>query len=93
MRSGRRWRTFLQFLAKAALIEFGHQRALQLIALVQEGHAEGKADIAEDLAFSAQVITVRGLITVDRSPLMKALRVMSASRTMLETVLPAIASL
>ncbi|MNT99426.1 hypothetical protein D3C72_2422660 [compost metagenome] len=36
--------------------------------------------------FSAQVITVRGLITVDRSPLMKAERVRSASRTMLEMI-------
>ena len=35
-------------------------------------------------AFSAQVMTVRGLITVERSPLMKALRVMSATRTMEE---------
>ena len=38
-------------------------------------------------AFSAQVMTVRGLITVDRSPLMKAERVRSATRTMLETIL------
>jgi hypothetical protein len=53
-----------QLLAEAALVELGHQRLFQLVALVQEGHAEGEADIAEDLAFSAQVITVRGLITV-----------------------------
>ncbi len=33
-------------------------------------------------AFWAQVITVRGLITVEMSPFMKALRVMSATRTM-----------
>jgi len=33
-------------------------------------------------AFWAQVITVRGLMTVDMSPFMKALRVMSATRTM-----------
>ena len=32
-------------------------------------------------AFWAQVITVRGLITVEMSPFMKALRVMSATRT------------
>ena len=37
-------------------------------------------------AFSAQVMTVRGLITVDRSPLMKAERVMSATRTILVTM-------
>ena len=37
-------------------------------------------------AFSAQVITVRGLMTVDRSPLMKAERVMSATRTILLTM-------
>ena len=37
-------------------------------------------------AFSAQVITVRGLITVEISPFMKELRVMSATRTMDEMV-------
>ncbi|CKY64179.1 Uncharacterised protein [Mycobacterium tuberculosis] len=37
-------------------------------------------------AFSAQVMTVRGDITVDRSPLAKALRVRSARRTILLTV-------
>ena len=37
-------------------------------------------------AFCDQVITVRGLITVDRSPFMKALRVRSATRTILETM-------
>ena len=37
-------------------------------------------------AFSAQVITVRGLITVERSPFMKALRVRSATRTILLTM-------
>ena len=35
--------------AEAALIEFGHHRALQFVALVEEGDAEGKADIAEDV--------------------------------------------
>ncbi len=38
-------------------------------------------------AFSAQVITVRGLITVDTSPLMNPERVSSASATMALTVL------
>ena len=38
-------------------------------------------------AFWAQVITVRGLITVEMSPPMKPERVMSATRTMLATVL------
>jgi len=37
-------------------------------------------------AFSAHVITVRGDITTDRSPLMKPLRVRSATATMLEIV-------
>src|SRR2546429_147401 len=37
-------------------------------------------------AFSAQVITVRGLITVEISPFMKALRVRSATRTILLTM-------
>src|SRR5712672_4752151 len=36
---------------------------------------------AKIAAFSAQVMTVRGLITVEMSPFMKALRVMSATRT------------
>src|SRR5580704_13677546 len=37
-----------QFLTKAALIEFGDQRPLQLVAFVDEGQPESKADIAED---------------------------------------------
>ena len=37
--------------------------------------------------FCAQLMTVRGLMTVDRSPAMKALRVRSATRTMLAMVL------
>ncbi len=36
-------------------------------------------------AFSDQVITVRGLITVEMSPLMNPARVRSASATMLST--------
>ena len=39
------------------------------------------------LAFCAQVMTVRGLITVEMSPLMKPARVRSARRTMDATVL------
>ena len=34
--------------AKAALVELRHDRPLQLIAFVQEGEPEGKADIVED---------------------------------------------
>src|SRR5690606_7453376 len=34
---------------EAALIVLGHRRALDLVALVEEGQAEGEADIAEDL--------------------------------------------
>ncbi len=34
------------------------------------------------MAFWAQVMTVRGDMTVEMSPFMKALRVMSATRTM-----------
>jgi len=37
-------------------------------------------------AFSAQASTVRGLITVERSPFMKAARVRSATVTMRLTV-------
>src|SRR5215467_4491254 len=38
-----------QLLAHTALEEFRHQRPLELVAFVDEGDAEGKADIAEDL--------------------------------------------
>src|SRR6185312_6466419 len=41
-------RRFRQIGAEGALVEFRHCRALQLIALVQERHPEGEADIAED---------------------------------------------
>jgi hypothetical protein len=37
---------FGQFLAEAALVELGHQRALQIVALVEEGQPEGEAHIA-----------------------------------------------
>src|SRR5689334_6887679 len=40
---------FRQLLAEAALVELGHHTALQLVALVEEGEAEGKAHVAEDL--------------------------------------------
>src|SRR5690606_11265661 len=42
-------RAFRQVLAEGALIELGHHRPLQLVALVQEGQPESHADIAEDL--------------------------------------------
>src|SRR5664279_3051939 len=42
-------RTLRQFDAEAALIELGDDRPLQLIALVEEGEPEGKADIVENL--------------------------------------------
>ena len=42
-------RGFRQLRIEAALIEFGDQRPFQLVAFVEEGDAEGKADIAEDL--------------------------------------------
>ena len=38
-----------QFLAEGALVELGDHRALQLVALVEEGQPERHADIAEDL--------------------------------------------
>src|SRR5271168_1271872 len=41
-------RALRQFLAEAALVELGDQRTLKLVALVDEGQPEGKADIAED---------------------------------------------
>lgn len=34
-------RALRQLLIEAALVEFGHDRPFKLIALVQEGHAEG----------------------------------------------------
>ena len=80
-------RTLRQLDAEAALIEFGDDRPLQLVALVQEREAEREADVAVKIsAFSAQVMTVRGLITVEMSPFMKALRVRSATRTILLTM-------
>jgi hypothetical protein len=44
---------------KARWIELGHQRALELVALVEEGEPEGEADVREDSG-------VLGLITVER---------------------------
>src|SRR3990172_10672338 len=38
-----------QFFAEAALIELRHGRALELVALVEKGHAERKSDVAENL--------------------------------------------
>src|SRR5262249_25188202 len=38
-----------QLLAEAALIELGDDRPLELVALVEEGEPEGKADILEDV--------------------------------------------
>jgi hypothetical protein len=67
--------TFRQFFPEHALVVFGHQHALGLVALVEEREAEGEAGRLEDRAFCAQVITVRGLITVEMSPLMKPWRV------------------
>src|SRR4051812_11975793 len=46
--SGLRRDALRKVLAEDALIIFGHQRPLRLVALVQEGEAEGKADVAED---------------------------------------------
>src|SRR5207248_6682259 len=37
-----------QFLPEATLIEFGNQRALEFVALVDEGEPESKTDIVED---------------------------------------------
>jgi hypothetical protein len=62
---------FRQFLPEAALIEFGDQRPLQLVAFVEEGERKAKPMSLKISAFSAQVITVRGLITVEISPFMK----------------------
>ena len=41
-------RAFRQLLPEAALVELGHQRALELVALVQERQPEREADVAED---------------------------------------------
>src|SRR5262245_65214861 len=40
---------FRELGVEAALIELRHQRPLELVTLVEEGDAEGKADIAENL--------------------------------------------
>src|SRR6516164_217233 len=41
-------RALRQLLPEAALIEFSHQRAFELVAFVEEGQAEREADILED---------------------------------------------
>jgi len=43
------YRRFREFRVEAALIELSHQRPLQFVALVEEGDAERKADIGENL--------------------------------------------
>ena len=69
--------------AEGALVEFGHCGPLQLIALVQEGQPEGEADIAcENFGILGPGDHCPGLMTVEMSPFMKALRVISATRTM-----------
>src|SRR5262245_24058114 len=42
-------RGFRQLHPEAALIELGHDRPLQLVALVEEGEPEGKSDVLEDV--------------------------------------------
>src|SRR3569623_1467150 len=42
--------TLWQIDVEATLIEFSHQRALQLVALIEESDAERKAEIAEDFS-------------------------------------------
>ena len=44
---------FGQVLAEHALIIFGDQRPLGLVAFVEEGEAEGEADVVEDQRRSA----------------------------------------
>jgi hypothetical protein len=64
---------------KARLIELGDRRAFEFIAFVQEGHPESEADITEDGGVLRPGDTcTRDSSRFDRSPLMKALRVMSA---------------
>ena len=46
-------RALRQFLAEGALVELGHAGAFQLVALVEEGEAEGEADIVEDFGILA----------------------------------------
>src|SRR5690625_4407080 len=41
-------RAFRQFLAKAFLVDFRHGLAFQLVAFVEEGHAEGESVIAAE---------------------------------------------
>src|SRR5262245_10260546 len=38
----------LQLRPHAALVVFGHDRPLQLVALVEEGHLEAEGDVVED---------------------------------------------
>src|SRR5579871_3985956 len=40
--------TFRQLFSEGALVELGNRRPLQLVALIDEGHAESEADVAKD---------------------------------------------
>jgi hypothetical protein len=71
--------TALQLGAEAALIELGDSGRSSSSHLLRKVTRKAKPMSPKISAFSAQVITVRGLITVEMSPLMKALRVRSAS--------------
>ena len=75
-----------QFLAEAALKELRHQPTLELIALVEEAQGEGETDIAEYAGVFSPGYHRARLITVDRSPFTKAVRISSATRTMFPTM-------
>jgi hypothetical protein len=71
---GKFWRRFRQSSPKHALVELGHHARSSSSHLLRKVSRKAKPTSPKISAFSAQVMTVRGLITVDRSPLMKAAR-------------------
>lgn len=80
-RARREHRRPLGFLVEASLEVLGDDGSFGLVALVDERQPECQRRVVEDLDVLAQVITVRGDISVDRSPSRKPLRVRFATAT------------
>ncbi len=59
-------RRFRQLHSETALIELGHDRPLELVALVQEGEPEREADILEDVGILVRSATRTILFTMSR---------------------------
>ena len=82
-RAGTLWQVF----AKCPLVEFGDYGTFEFVAFIEESHAKRRGDITfEYIGVFGQFITVRGDMRVEISPAIKALRVMSATRTILAKI-------